>query len=176
MMVWKRYVISPSFIFGSNSLGLYPLGCLLIGSARCFCQFSRQRMLLLAEQICCVNLSVCGCIWFFGETHSLGKEISTSNATSQVIYRLLNLNYLELHFQPSFNGWKWWNSNFSMVKIWNHPTETTMLKWEFQLPGKTYSLMRWHDMGYFFHLSNVQNPKLPSLYTGWLISPKVSGT
>ena len=36
--------------------------------SRCFSQFSRQRMLLLAEQIRCVNLSV----WMymvFGETH-----------------------------------------------------------------------------------------------------------
>ena len=74
MMVWKRYVISPSFIFGSNSLGLYPLGCLLIGSEilrslAVFCQFSRQRMLLLAEQIRCVNLSVCVAVYGFrGDT------------------------------------------------------------------------------------------------------------
>ena len=58
--------------------------------SRCFCQFSRQRMLLLAEQ---KNLRKSQCVWLymvFGETHksaSLGKEISTSNGTSQVIYK-----------------------------------------------------------------------------------------
>ena len=27
-----------------------------------------------------------------------------------------------------FNGWNWWNTNFCMVKIWNHQIEITILK------------------------------------------------
>ena len=30
--------------------------------------------------------------------------------------------------QPFFNGWKWWvNQKFSMIKIWIHQTETSIL-------------------------------------------------
>ena len=32
------------------------------------------------------------------------------------------------------NGWKWWFPTISYIKIWNHPIETTILKWMFQVP------------------------------------------
>lgn len=43
-----------------------------------FFQFSRQIMLLLAEKIRCVNLSVCGCILFSGRHTNLQVWVKKS--------------------------------------------------------------------------------------------------
>ena len=34
----------------------------------------------------------------------------------------------------------WWNDHFPFVKVWNHPTEKTISKWMFEVPGSTYIL------------------------------------
>ena len=45
--------------------------------------------------------------------------------------------------QPFFNGWKCWN-NHVLRKDWvHHPTETTIFKWMFQVPGIYWSIP-WH--------------------------------
>ena len=37
--------------------------------------------------------------------------------------------HLEPQGQPFINGWKWWFPTIFYIKIWNHPTETSIYKW-----------------------------------------------
>ena len=44
--------------------------------------------------------------------------------------------YLEPQGQPFINGWNWWFPTIFYIKIWNHPSETTIYKCLFGVPGR----------------------------------------